>query len=44
MDAPIDKSFYRKLVDDAVAEISKYGDFYEFISDVPGDFMNRPEN
>ena len=44
MDAPIDKSFYRKLVDDAVAEISKYGNFDEFVSDVPGDFMNRPEN
>lgn len=44
MDAPIDKGYYRKLVDDAVAEISKYGDFYEFVSDVPGDFMNRSEN
>lgn len=29
----IDRSFYTKLIDDAVAEISKYGDFEWFVSD-----------
>lgn len=29
----IDMSYYNKLVDDAVAEISKYGDFEWFVSD-----------
>lgn len=29
----IDKSYYNKLVDDAVATISKYGDFEQFISE-----------
>lgn len=28
----IDKSYYRKLVDDAISEISKYGDFEMFVS------------
>jgi hypothetical protein len=32
-EADIDKSYYDKLVNDAVAEISKYGDFEWFISD-----------
>lgn len=27
----IDKSYYQKLVDDAIEEISKYGDFYSFV-------------
>lgn len=50
----IDKAYYNKLVDDAVAAISKYGDFEMFVSDDPyipkekpkdpaPDFMNIPE-
>lgn len=47
----IDKSYYTKLVDDAVEAISKYGDFEWFVSDdpyipkkvLPPDFMNIPE-
>lgn len=47
----IDKSYYRKLVDDAVTTISQYGDFEWFVSDDPyiskspilPDFMNIPE-
>lgn len=31
----IDKSFYMKLIDDAVSTISNYGDFEWFISDDP---------
>lgn len=31
----IDKTYYRKLVDDAVASISTYGDFEWFVSDDP---------
>lgn len=31
----VDKSFYRKQVDAAIAEISKYGDFEQFASDDP---------
>lgn len=31
----IDLSYYRSLVDDAIASISKYGDFEWFISDTP---------
>lgn len=49
MEGNIDKSYYRKLVDDAVTSISEYGDFEWFASDdpyvpkiVPG-FMNLPE-
>lgn len=30
----IDRSYYRKLVDDAVKTISEYGDFEEFVSDI----------
>lgn len=49
----IDKSYYTKLVDDAVEAISKYGDFEWFVSDDPvppvvsnpmPDFMNIPED
>ena len=29
----IDRSYYDKMVDDAVETISKYGDFYQFVSD-----------
>lgn len=46
----IDRSFYDKLVDDAVETISQYGDFEWFVSDDPyvptkplPDFMNIPE-
>lgn len=46
----IDKSYYTKLVDDAVETISEYGDFEWFVSDDPyvsppkDDFMNIPED
>ena len=49
----IDESYYRKLADDAIESISKYGDFEWFISDDPyispprdhsNDFMNIPED
>lgn len=50
----IDKSYYIKLVDDAVDAISQYGDFNWFVSDDPyipnprfsplPDFMNIPED
>ena len=33
----IDRSYYDKLVDDAVDEIGKYGDFEQFVSDEPYD-------
>jgi hypothetical protein len=36
----IDRSFYAALVDDAVKNISKYGDFEWFIADAPND--DRP--
>lgn len=50
-EADIDRSYYTKLVDDAVEAISQYGDFEWFISDdpyipkkvIPPDFMNIPE-
>ena len=48
----IDRSYYNKLVDDAVESISQYGDFEQFVSDDPyipadpktklPDFMNIP--
>ena len=47
----IDRSFYDKLIDDAVETISTYGDFEWFVSDDPyipkprlDDFMNIPED
>ena len=47
----IDRSYYDKLVDDAVETISKYGDFEWFVSDDPyipkprlEDFINIPED
>lgn len=44
----IDRSFYDKLIDDAVDVISKYGDFEWFISDDPytpiPDFMYIPDD
>lgn len=36
----IDRSYYNKLVDDAVETISKYGDFEQFVSDGSCDDMN----
>ena len=30
----IDRSYYRKLVDEAVKSISTFGDFEEFVSDI----------
>lgn len=46
----IDKSYYEKLVNDAIMSISLYGDYYWFVSDDPyigpkfeiGDYMNHP--
>lgn len=51
-DDHIDRSYYRKLVDDAVEAISQFGDFEWFISDdtnsnktdILADFMNIPED
>lgn len=47
----IDRSFYNKLVNDAVESISQYGDFEWFVSEDPyisptrfEDFMNIPED
>lgn len=45
----IDRSYYDKLVDDAVEDISKYGDFEWFVSDdlylsETDEFMNIPED
>ena len=47
----IDRSYYRKLVDDAIETISKYGDVERFLSEDPyptedpiPDFMNIPED
>ena len=47
----VDRSYYTKLVDDAVDAISKYGDFEWFVSDESSieeehtpDFMNIPED
>lgn len=37
----VDKSYYTKLVDDAVAAISKYGDFEYFVSDDP--YIPKPK-
>ena len=35
LEASIDRGYYNKLVDDAVEDISKYGDFEWFVSDDP---------
>lgn len=40
----IDKSYYNSLVDDAVEEISKYGDFEMFVSSSDDDFMYIPND
>lgn len=52
MENDIDRGYYNKLVDEAVEDISKYGDFEWFVSDDPyipapkehqmDDFMNIP--
>ncbi len=45
----IDESYYISMVDDAIAEISQYGDYELFASDdpyprpIPDDFMNVPK-
>lgn len=36
-EADIDRSYYRRLADDAVESISQYGDFEQFVSDEPVD-------
>ena len=46
----IDKEYYRRLCDAAIENISKYGDFEEFVNgpsksfSIPYDFMNIPED
>lgn len=40
----IDKNYYRGLVDEAVAEISKYGDFYRFVSDDSAESENQDDD
>ena len=48
--ADIDEQYYISMVDEAIATISKYGDFEQFASDEPyvkamdQDFMNIPED
>ena len=46
LDESIDRSYYDKLVDDAVAEISKYGDFEWFSMDdaITDDISHPPED
>ena len=39
----VDKNYYRGLVDDAIAEISKYGDFERFVADEPYASIDIPE-
>ncbi len=38
----IDRSYYDKLVNDAIDAISKYGDFEWFVSDDSKDISNTP--
>ena len=40
----VDKNYYRGLVDDAIAEISKYGDFERFVADEPYAPIDIPEH
>ena len=40
----VDKNYYRGLVDDAIAEISKYGDFERFVADEPYVTIDIPEH
>ncbi len=50
MEDKIDISYYRRLCDAAIENISKYGDFEEFVNgpsksfSIPYDFMNIPED
>ena len=50
MEDKIDKEYYRRLCDAAIENISKYGDFGEFVNgpsksfSIPYDFMNIPED
>lgn len=39
----IDKSYYKRLVDDAVEAISQYGDFEQFVSDEPYHVEEEPK-
>jgi hypothetical protein len=39
----VDKNYYRGLVDDAIVEISKYGDFERFVADEPYTSIDIPE-
>lgn len=39
----IDHSYYRKLVDDAIDAISKYGDFEQFVADDTTDWLHVPD-
>ena len=36
----IDRSYYDKLVDDAIETIDKYGDFEKFVSEEP--YIDKP--
>lgn len=40
----VDKNYYRGLVDAAIAEISKYGDFERFVADEPYVSIDIPEH
>lgn len=40
----IDTGYFRKLVDEAISSIGKYGDFYEFSSDDPYVFVKKQES
>jgi hypothetical protein len=42
-ESDIDRSYYNKLVDDAVEAISKYGDFEQFVSDDPYIQAEKPK-
>lgn len=42
LESDIDRSYYDKLVDDAVAAISKYGDFEAFVSGEQNDISDFP--
>ena len=51
MEDAVDRNYYDKLVNDAIEDISRYGDFEWFVSEDPvpelekplPDFMNLPE-
>ena len=39
-EADIDRTYYDRLVDNAIEEISKYGDFYQFVADDSGECVS----